>query len=236
MTDRQDVTLQGDVLPGKRRYLQALRAHRLVVESRDVAEAAFLRMGMALNQIEAHRLYEDLGYDTFPGYLASPDVDIGYAQARRVMRLARKLRPTNGTAPVAEIADADLVVIGVDKASLILPLVTAAPEQTAEWVSKARSLSRGDLAIVVREAQDGPLTARQEFAQELARKLQGFAYTLRWVDDPLPILDELLALLRERRAYLATLAATHHPCESRRTPCSIRLQPTCSPSSTTSIE
>ena len=233
MNDCDATVLYGEVLPAPnaKRYALAQRAHKLIVTHIAEAERHSILAGRALVQLKDRHLYRELGFDTFGAYLASPEVHLSRSEAGRKLALGRAFpgdgrfhpdatfpragqsAPPLDPARAVPVSDEQLAAVGERKAALLLPVLRADPEQTAEWLAKAEAQPEGDLQLSVREAQEGPLSARAEFALEMSRKLYGFAASIRDASALEETLDELIALLQTRRAYLAALAATDRPYE-----------------------
>lgn len=84
---------------------------------------------------------------TWSGYCASPELGISESSAGNLMRIYRKFVIDLG------LSEEDLVGIDSRKLSMILPAVT--PDTVSELLSRARTLSRSDLAISLEEDKVG---------------------------------------------------------------------------------
>ncbi len=180
-------------------------------------------LGALLWQIREDGIYRELGYDTFPAYLTSPDVHLSRSHSYKLIAIAEavcpemlKRLPENPTPlPQAPLFSRnDLAEMGVERATLVIPLIRREPDKADDWVASAKTLTPTDLALAIRERRDPSFSQLQEAAFELGRKLAGMAYHLRDTHgDPLQILDDLIEEAEKGRDWILTLLANQHTLE-----------------------
>jgi hypothetical protein len=190
---------------------QAYRLHRKIVGLRNEADEVFVEIGQLLLQVKEQKLYRVLGFDTFDEYVASPELRLQHTQVYLLLRTVRELYPalkdtgdpTYGgrTCPMTY---RDLVEIGLDKADIIRKIVLTAPEEEgAEWVEKAKLLTKLDLRREVRAARGGPTaTAQGDYLFGVRQRLMALAARLSETDTPRTVLNDLRVVCDEVEAWL----------------------------------
>lgn len=213
-----DEVLNGQVVMIQPRHEAAAFARQLHVRvTALVAEINHkgTQLGCLLYQIEEDGLYVPLGYATFGAYLASPEVHLSRSQVFKLIALAKatspellRPRPENAAKLPQQplFSREDVAEMGIERATMILPMVRRDPERAQDWVATAKTLGSTDLALAIRENRNPEFSQLQEAALELARKLTGMAYHLRETqDNHLSILDDIIAEATKGRAWIAML-------------------------------
>jgi len=106
----------------------------------------FIQLGRLLWEVHHNKLYLERGLNSFEDWLDSPDVDMSRTLGYDLIRLTNLIAsgfPAHG-----------VVEIGVSKARLLLPILENQPDDTAEWIAKAQTLSWRDLRREVRGDDD----------------------------------------------------------------------------------
>jgi hypothetical protein len=180
-------------------------------------------LGALLWQIREDGLYRELGYETFPAYLESPDVHLSRSHSYKLIAIAEAVCPevlhrlpnSPNTLPQAPLfSRAELAEMGVERATMVLPLIRREPDKAEDWVARAQTLTPTDLALAIRERRDPSFSQLQEAAFELGRKLAGMAYHLRDTHgDPLAALDALIVEAEKGRDWILTLLANNRTAE-----------------------
>lgn len=174
-----------------------------------------VELGLRLWHMREHRLFEHLGFETFNDYLDSPELAMSRQHLYKLLRVAEVLcpqltKPENGQM-VFDVDPGEVAAIGVTKANIVAGYVKNLPEEerpdaAREWVSRASTLTKGDLQMAMIEAQNPEITQAQGAAYTLGNKLAAMAFHLRGTHgNPIPVLDELIAEANTGRAWLVTV-------------------------------
>jgi hypothetical protein len=131
------------------------RLHERVLVLKQEIGRSFWEMGKVLKTIRDEELYKAGDYDTFEAYLGSPEVSIDRSTAYDWIGIFEDFSALN-------VGLSDIQDIEWSKLRKLRPVVRAHPEQLQEWLTKARTLSRSDLAkeLGVSRARAKP-TARE---------------------------------------------------------------------------
>lgn len=108
-------------------------------------------------KIRDDKLYKLAGCQTFKEFIAQPEIAFSHSTVYDYIAVYRVYVEELGINP-EHIAD-----ITYSKLRRVLPVVEKDPE---EWLSKARTLSRGDLTMEVRESQGKPEIGRIAMTEE----------------------------------------------------------------------
>jgi len=114
--------------------------HKRILQCKREVGKNFWQIGLDLKEIKEKRLYTVDGHPNFNSYLGSPEVSFRRTVAYALIAIITYLGPF-----VSDRSDIDITSIDYSKLEKILPVVRAYPEETEEWVEKARALSRSDL-------------------------------------------------------------------------------------------
>lgn len=101
----------------------------------------FLEIGRLLKENKDNRFYEVLGHETFESYISSPELSMSRSAVYTLIQIYEKL-VLKLNIPAEELMDTDWT-----KLQKILPSINEDNKQ--DLLSKAKVLSRSDLAIVV---------------------------------------------------------------------------------------
>lgn len=129
------------------------RAHFLHEKLKEVVDTAkhnFFIMGAILQEIHDNKYYETMGYDTFPSYLADPEIGIKASTAYHAINIVKHFT-------IEETS-------GVNYSKLIRIVSKVTDKNKDELVLMARTLSTSDL---VRELKK--MEGNEE--EELTRKV-----------------------------------------------------------------
>lgn len=133
-----------------KKEIRAEQAHYLVEEIKrikaEIGKGYFL-FGEIFKKIRDDKLYKLAGCQTFKEFIAQPEIAFSHSTVYDYIAVYRVYVEELGINP-EHIAD-----ITYSKLRRVLPVVEKDPE---EWLSKARTLSRGDLTMEVRESQGKP--------------------------------------------------------------------------------
>jgi hypothetical protein len=102
-----------------------------------------LLLGHLLNEIKEKEIYLER-YQTFEEFLGSPEVSISRSTAYKAMAVSRFVLEN-------KIRNEEIEEIDPDKVYRIIR-VSEKDKNVGEWLEKAKTLSRSDLALEVREA------------------------------------------------------------------------------------
>jgi hypothetical protein len=116
---------------------------KIIELKRNIGENTWV-MAELLSEIHDNAYYKELGYESFPLWLSSPDVDI----SKRLGYLFVDLYKTY----IVERKMKHASLVGTDYTKLwkILPIVRKEPEIADEWIEKAKTLRRPDLEREIR--------------------------------------------------------------------------------------
>lgn len=159
-----------------KKEIKAEQAHYLVEEIKrikaEIGKGYFL-FGEMFKKIRDDKLYKLTGCQTFTEFLGDPDISFSRSTVYDYIRVYEVYVEKLGIDPV-NIAD-----ITYSKLRRILLVVEKDPE---EWLSKARTLSRGDLTMEVRESQGKPEKLdRSAYTPDLSSARTGQRAYLKWV-------------------------------------------------------
>lgn len=194
----------------------ASRVHQRVVAIAGNVGRLSTELGCWLWQVREYKLYEPLGYPHFNAYLDSPEIGMSRGHLYKLVAIAEAFCPALRQPPSSEspgevemlVDPADLGLVGVRRAYTIAHHVQEHPEEADEWVHRAKALTDTDLQLALLENADPGITQIRSAAFELGSKLVGIAHHLKGTrQDPLPILDELIAEAQRGRDWLLTVQA-----------------------------
>lgn len=129
---------------------KAFEIHQEIIALKNTAAGAFVLIGQRLNEIKEKNLYHFLGeggYDTFESYLASPELQFDRRKAYYLIQIYKTFCEEFGINPD------ELSKIYWTTLRQILPVVNK--ENCSEWLEKAKTLSRSDLYLEVRQLRSG---------------------------------------------------------------------------------
>jgi len=142
---------------------KAFQIHQEIIELKNTAAGAFVLIGQRLNEIKEKNLYHFLGeggYETFESYLASPELQFDRRKAYYLIQIYKTFCEEFG------IDQNELSKIYWTTLRQILPVVNK--ENCSEWLEKAKTLSRSDLYLEVRQLQSGidPRKCKHEWEEK----------------------------------------------------------------------
>lgn len=160
-----------------KKEIRAEQAHYLVEEIKrikaEIGKGYFL-FGEMFKKIRDDKLYKLTGCQTFTEFIAQPEIAFSHSTVYDYIAVYRVYIEELGINP-EHIAD-----ITYSKLRRILLVVEKDPE---EWLSKARTLSRSDLTMEVRESQGKPekLDKSAYTTPDLPSARTGQRAYLKWV-------------------------------------------------------
>jgi len=129
---------------------KAFTIHQEIIQLKNVVGGAFIVMGQRLKEIKEKELFHflgDGGYDTFESYLGSPELQFDRRKAYYLIQIYSTFCEN------LNIKQEDISGIYWTTLRQILPIVNK--ENHQEWIEKARTLSRTDLDLEIREFKTG---------------------------------------------------------------------------------
>ena len=163
---------------------RAYQVHGQVMQALRVMNGAWLVLAKLLVEVRSERLYQDLGYDSFDEYLATPELGL---DGRTVRRWLAAYEATVHLVNGAVIDEERLLAIGSTKLEAVRPLLDAGADPE-EVLSRAEALSVRDLKLSMRELRGEVI---DELREELAEALFRFGSRVRRGDALGPLLAEL---------------------------------------------
>jgi hypothetical protein len=122
---------------------EAYQIDKEIRKLKKMVEASGLVMGKLLYEINEKALYHQLGYSTFEEYIADPEIAFSRATAYNLKKIYKQWMVDYGY-ELEELED-----IGYER--LLEAGKVATKENKEEWLHKAKTLSRSDLLLEVRE-------------------------------------------------------------------------------------
>jgi hypothetical protein len=130
--------------------------HAIVKRCRDI-RSAWVLLARDLHEFLEQRLWELLDYDSPKAWLASPDIEISWGHAYKLIRAYQELVVVRGV-PMNALAGVDL-----EKCQMALPTLKAGKGSWKDAVDDAKILSRSDMrAKWLEDDPDAPLDATRE--------------------------------------------------------------------------
>lgn len=119
----------------------------------------FWDMGRILKDIRDNMYYETLDYESFPEYLSSPELNISYDTATKLIRVRERM---DKEIQRGRITKDDVLEMKLEKADRISRYVGR--EDFPEWVEMAKVLTQNELKLELKEAKKGkPLSLKERF-------------------------------------------------------------------------
>ncbi len=126
----------------------AFNTHQKVLDIKRNIEGRFIELGGILKEIRDKKLYINLSYDTFEGYLAQPELALNRSTVYAIINVYETfIEGKSGQPDITEIAE-----IGYTKLSRISQFKS--DPDFNEWIYKAKTLSLSDLGAEIREAKN----------------------------------------------------------------------------------
>lgn len=136
----------------------AVETNNCIVNIKQIAEENYLELAKYLYEMFEKALYQELGFSHFSEYLKSPDVNIEYRKANRLIETYKVfVLKYNVDKPL-------LLSAGYSKLYLIHNQVN--DENLDEWMGKAVSCTRKDLEAEVSDKGDEELEVPEYFNWE----------------------------------------------------------------------
>lgn len=129
---------------------KAFTIHQEILQLKNIAGGAFIVIGQRLKEIKEKELFRflgDGGYETFESYLGSPELQFDRRKAYYLMQIYSTFCEN------LAIKQEDISGIYWTTLRQILPVVNK--ENHEEWIEKARTLSRSDLELELRQFRSG---------------------------------------------------------------------------------
>ena len=177
------------------REQEAIQHNDRIVDLRKIMEQSFLEMAEHLYEMQNKAYYKELGFDHFEQYLKSPDVDIPY-------RTANRLIDVHSTFVLKYKVDKPLLLsAGYSKLYLVRNQVNE--ENLGEWVQKAIACPRKDLEAEVSVHGDQSLEVPEYYNLEaLARRAMKFILEDMWQADDIRFVIQNNAKTLDEFEYL----------------------------------
>lgn len=115
----------------------ATNAHKKICSLKEALQKNFIELGAYLKIVHDENLYLLLDYPTWQEYLDVPEVDLSRSQAFKLMAVYERWIEGYGYSPD------EISKISIEK--LYIASSQANETNYAEWLEKARTLSRADL-------------------------------------------------------------------------------------------
>lgn len=112
---------------------------RDIVSAQMNIQGNLLVLGAKLKDNRDLAYYKLLGYDTFEEFLGSPEIAFGRSKAYDLIHIYELYILKLG------VPKADLLEAGTTKLLLVAPQIEQDETRSAEWIGKAKSLSKSDL-------------------------------------------------------------------------------------------
>jgi hypothetical protein len=160
----------------------AQRCHGEIIYLRNAIKGAFLELGQKLYEMWSEGYYLALGYNSFREYADSPEIDITYRNAQRLVGVYEEFVLHR------EYDTVSLIEIGYSKLDRIKPYVD--DKNIDELMASAKTLTRDDLVLYVKERfgqkikpninweqiadmlYNGDMGARAEYAEAKQRMIE----------------------------------------------------------------
>lgn len=110
-----------------------------VIKGCQTIRAAWIYVAERLYRIDQDELWRDLGYDSFPAFLAQPSIDISYANARVLIRCYGEFIAQRGVSRKA------LDGIGIARLKVVLSPIRAGNVSVEDGLDDARELTHREL-------------------------------------------------------------------------------------------
>ncbi len=151
-----------DIISLKQKAEQAFQIHRDIINLKNTVGGAFILIGQRLKAIKEKELYRflgDGGYDTFESYLGSPELQFERRKAYYLIQIYSTFCEN------FNIKQEDISDIYWTTLREILPIINK--ENHQDWIEKARTLSRTDLNLEIKEFKSGisPTTCNHEWEE-----------------------------------------------------------------------
>lgn len=131
----------------------------------------FISIGNLLYKMKSENLFRIIGYERFKGFVEE-ELNITSARANKLVRIYQTFLIDMG------MYDVDILEIGYDKISLILPMMNKKRYgyTNQEWVDMARDLDIAELRTAIKEAKDAIKEEdfKKVFAKQTEEKLCQF--------------------------------------------------------------
>lgn len=121
---------------------QELESHILTIKT-NVSQNTW-DLAKTLKEVRDNEYFKELGYNDFPTWLSSPEIDLSYRWAMAFIDMHETFVLEHNIKPE------ELTATDYTKFYHLLPIVKKHPEDVAEWVSKAQTLRRVDLDREIR--------------------------------------------------------------------------------------
>lgn len=121
----------------------AQECHNKIVYFQDAIRYAYISLGQELYRFENNLYFLDLGYSSFYEYAESPELDITYRTARRLVDVYKKFVLEMKFDPT------ELAGIGYSKLDIIRTTITE--ENSTELINAVKTLKRDDIRPYLKE-------------------------------------------------------------------------------------
>ena len=141
---------------------KAFTIHQEIIQLKNIAGGAFIVIGQRLKEIKEKELFHflgDGGYETFESYLGSPELQFDRRKAYYLIQIYSTF------CEGLNVKQEDISGIYWTTLRQILPIINK--ENHEEWIEKARTLSRSDLELELRQFKSGvsPATCNHEWEE-----------------------------------------------------------------------
>ena len=133
------------------------KRHLKITEMTDAKNETDLVLGKYLYEMKETEEYKVIAGDdsTFTSYLADPEISVSVSKATRLMRIHIKY--------ILELEMTYTDLRGIDTYKLQRIAKEITPENKDEWISRARTLSRSDIARLLEYPDVDPMTCQHLF-------------------------------------------------------------------------
>lgn len=188
------------------------RRHQRVLELKRLIGKHFWQMGAELKIIRNKRLYRAGGYKSFEEYLASPTVKIDRSTAYDWIGIVESFS-------AAGVGLSDIKDIDWGKLRKLRRVVREHPEQAAQWLAQARTLSRVELQRELKKAESTLASRPSPFTklQECVRDLQS-ALGRGDIAKGIQALRAVMSFAQQLLGTLEKLSCPDDPADAHRAP------------------
>ncbi|MEW6095684.1 MAG: hypothetical protein AB1567_04040 [bacterium] len=127
---------------------EAFRIYQEILDLKKTLSYSFIELGKRFYIIEVQQLYRVLGYETFPEFIASPEIGFQLSWVKKLMKLWETycLR--------LEISEEKIAKIDIRRLLQVMPIIReniGDKKIVSEWIEKARVLPNIDFKLEILE-------------------------------------------------------------------------------------
>jgi hypothetical protein len=150
--------VQGQVVDERAEYERARRLSAQIVDGASMIRQAWVLLAAKIAEFEAASMWKPLGYESFDGWLGSPEIQLSRNHALRLIRAHRFLVEERSVDPKS------LRALDIEKVDAVLPAIRRGEVTVEQGLSDCEVLSRTDVTEKYRRGRgpDAPLDAEQE--------------------------------------------------------------------------